>query len=224
MIKYITFGLLLAFLVPLRAAAEEEKKVTAPKKIFYDGRTLTCDPSWHDKETYLETNLDDDAEKEIIISFVATYTPKPEHKMEEANPNYLPQKAENETIISQNYAFYQIYDKGHDGYYHLVKTFRGMDQLGKVEILKMAKGATAFAIIDQGGEHYQDLSIYQWKEGGYRLLFNKGTSCGFAIDSQKMPLAIRIGKQCENQYTLEWEIFVWDENKNDFKQLQETIK
>lgn len=224
MIKYITFGLLLAFLVPLRAAAEVEKKVTAPKKISYDNRTLIYDPSWHDKETYLEANLDDDAEKEIIISFVATYKPKPEHRMEESNPSYLPRKAENEIIISQNYVFYQIYDKGPDGYYHLVKTFRGMDQLGKVEILKLAKSTTAFAIIDQGGEHYQNLSIYQWKEGGYRLLFNKGTSCGIAIDSKKMPLAIRIGKQCEYQRILEWEVFVWDENKNDFKQLQETIK
>lgn len=224
MIKYITFALLFAFLLPLKATAEEEKKVTAPKKISCDGRTLIYNPSWYDKETYLETNLDDDAEQEIIISFVATHKPRPENKTEGTNPAYLPRKASNETIISQNYVFYQIYDKGPDGYYHLIKTLRGMDKLGHVEILEVVKGKTAFAIFDEGGERYQDLSVYQWKEGGYRLLFNKGTSCGIEIDPKKIPLVIRIGKQCKNEKPIEWEVFAWDENKGDFKQSKETIK
>jgi hypothetical protein len=209
MMKKLIFSFCALFLlvIPLAHAQILVRKVTPPKQIDHDERTLNYNLAWQDEETYCEADLDDDPENEIIISFVATYKPKIE-PLEDKKQTYLPPKKE--LPILQNYAFTQIYDRDAGGHYKLVKTFTGMDRLGKVEILNLNdKGPKAIALFSPGGERYVDLSIYQWHEGGYRLLFNKGSSDGIEVDSKEKPVVIRIGK---NQ-----DITIWNTDCECFK-------
>ena len=198
--------------ISLIYAQDIEKKVTPPKTISYDDRTLNYNPAWEDKEIYLEANLDNDADKEVVIGFVASYKPTSSIQEEKRESYDVPKQ---ELTLIQNYCFYQIYDKGPDGYYALVKTIHGMDRLGKVETVKLdEKGPDAIAIFSPGGEHYEDLSIYRFRDGGYRLLFDQGTSGTTELGTQKTPVSIRIcnGEKCE--------IFVWDPSVQAFKHAQ----
>lgn len=208
MMKKNIFLLCALFLAgPLAYGQTPDRKVAPPKQIDHDERTLKYNSAWQDEETYLEADLDDDPEKEIIISFVATYKP-PAEPLDEKGPSYMPKKRE--LPILQNYAFTQIYDMDPGGHYKLVKTFSGMDRLGKVEILALSEsGPKALALFSPGGERYVDLSIYQWHEGGYRLLFNKGSSDGIEVDAKEKPVTIRAGKNRD--------IAVWDTDCGCFK-------
>ena len=70
----INFSILLFFMTTLAWAQTEIRKVTPPRKIEYENKTLTYDPAWKDQETNIEADIDNDADKEIIISFVAANT------------------------------------------------------------------------------------------------------------------------------------------------------
>ena len=90
-----------------------------------------------------------------------------------------------------------------------------MDRLGKVEIFSLDKNKpNAIAILSPGGEHYTDLSIYQWSQGGYRLIFNQGTNQEIMIDKKEIPAVLRIGTQ----------IFSWDPTTNTFKRTDKNLK
>lgn len=212
----ITNKLLLSILVltiPCAAvfAQPQKKKIEPPQKIEYEGDLLSYNPSWKNKEIYLEANLENNPQPEIIIGFVATYKPPVSaKKREDIEQSYLPQKKE--IAILQNHAFYQVYHKGAGGRYELSKIFSGMDRLGEVKIIALGeKGPNAIALLSPGGENYLELEIYQWKDGGYRLLFNRGSSHGIEIDSRKNPVLIRIGE----------ETFSWSPQDNTFVQHKE---
>lgn len=194
-----------------------EHKVNPPSKIEYDGEKLFYNPAWKENEIYIEANLDDDPEKEVLIGFVATYTPTTDNALGSdggsaalssyEQKNKLNEKETVEPI--QNHAFYQIYKKGPGGSYDLIKTIAGMDQIGKVEILQLDDNKpVAIAVLSPGGEHYLDLSIYQWRDGGYRPIFNNAGSSGIEIDPKNKPVTVRIGKT---------DTFAWDSQSKSFK-------
>ncbi len=221
--KNFIFFLCFLLLLPGTLLAQHvQKKVKPPKKITYGDKILTLNPAWQNKEVYLEANLDNDPNTEIIIGFVATYEPRSQVDLDEERITYVP-PTKKEIPIIQNYAFYQIYDKGPDGYFKLVKTIPGMDQLGKVEIVKLdEKNPNTIAIFSPGGEHYLDLSLYQWKEGGYRLIFDQSSPQGMIeLDSQKSPLTIRICKSAKKDgKETSYETFIWDSSTNVFKRIE----
>ncbi|MFH0877589.1 MAG: hypothetical protein V1863_05130 [Candidatus Omnitrophota bacterium] len=207
--KPLLIATLLLFVTGRPAWAKEEKKILPPKQIVTDGKVFKYNPAWKDKETYLEVNCDDDAEQEIVISFLGTYKPPSEESRLDKNETFLPPGQE--LIILENYAFYQIYDKDAGGHYQLLKTIHAMDQLGEVKVLRLENTKTiALAFLSPGGENYTDLSIYQWQEGGYRLLLNDGGSLGIELDLAGHPATIRILRKQGA------DVFVWDPEKKSF--------
>jgi hypothetical protein len=209
------FLFFISFLFLTNTAVGERtvKKVTPPGKIEYNDKILTYNPVWKDQETYLEADLDNDADKEVIISFVASYKPLSGVVSDRGPETFSAPKKEIPLI--ENYSFYQIYDLGPDGHYQLVKTITGMDQLGKVEIITLDKNKPkAVVFLSPGGEHYIDLSVYQWKEGGYRLIFNRGSNQEIEFDPNQSPVTLRIGE----------ETFGWDSEINTFKRRDKNLK
>ena len=90
-----------------------------------------------------------------------------------------------------------------------------MDRLGKVEVFSLDKNKpNAIAILSPGGERYTDLSIYQWSQGGYRLIFNQGTDQEIVIDKKEAPAVLHIGT----------EILSWDPSTNTFKHVDKNLK
>ena len=198
----------------LAYAQSKEKEVMPPRRLEYDNKTFKTLPAWKDSSIYLEANLDDEPGNEVILGFIATYKPESEEPEEDKVPFALQKKKE--IVPVENHAFYQIYKKTLDGRFHAVKTISGMDQLGKMEVIGLdAQGHKALAIFGLGGEHYTDLSIYQWKNGGYRLVFNEGSSLVITIDAQQKPAVIRIGASGDKEKT-----FIWDLSRDGFKQIE----
>lgn len=202
--QILTWGFLLFSLCRLSAAGEPTKKITPPRRIEYDGKILRYNPAWKDKEIYMETNLDAAPGDEILISFIATYAPQSELVREkEGDPLTLEKK---ELPILENYAFYQIYTKGAGSHWALTKTIHGMDQLGEVKTATLDKNKPkAIIFLNPGGENYTDLSVYQWRQGGYRLLFNTGSSRGITINAQETPLTIRLAQNSPQEEIWQWE-------------------
>lgn len=214
---YLCGGVL--FLTPCSA----EKLVSPPQKIYHDGRILTYNPAWQDKEIYIEADLDGDNDREIIIGFVATYKPVKDTLKEDENRSLaiaVPAQKKEITLVS-NYAFYQIYDKKPSGYYELAKTISGMDQLGRIDVGELdKKDPPLLFVLSPGGEHYLDLCVYRWKNGGYQLLFNKGSSHGIELNLKEKLFRVRTARVDEGGKTI-WDVFVWIPEKNDFRN-QET--
>ena len=209
----IIFFIFLFFMATLAQAQTETRKVTPPRKIEYEDKTLTYNPTWKDQETYIEANIDSDTDKEIIISFVASYKPVKDVVSDKAQTPFSVPKEEIPLI--ENHSFYQIYDLGLNGHYELIKTMTGMDRLGQVEIFSLDKNKpNAIAILSPGGERYTDLSIYQWSQGGYRLIFNQGTNQKIMIDKKEIPAVLHIGPQ----------ILSWNASTNTFKPLDKNLK
>jgi hypothetical protein len=209
----------LAFIItlaeyPSAYAQQKKKEAVPPRKLEYDNKTFKTLPVWQDSNTYLEADLDDEPGYEVILGFIATYKPESEEVEEDKVPFAITKKKE--IVPVENHAFYQIYKKTLDGRFHAVKTISGMDQLGKVEVINLdTQGHKALAIFSLGGEHYTDLSIYLWKDGGYRLVFNEGSSQAITIDAQQKPARIRINASDDKKKT-----FVWDQNRDGFKQIE----
>ncbi len=214
------------FILPVLGETQEDARamVRFPQKIDHDDKTLTRNPSWKDKEIYLQANLDDDPDQEIVIGFIATYKPTDDLDLREDKIPYQPANKKYIPII-QNYAFYQIYDKGPDGYYKLVKTISGMDRPGRVEVVRLdEENPSALVVFGPGGERYMDLSIYQWREGGYRLIFNQASSSGLIqLDTQKTPPAISNCKisNTDGKEIKSCETFVWDAQDRTFRRAKE---
>jgi hypothetical protein len=208
-------GAVFFFLAPCCA----EKLVTPPQKIYYDDRRLTYNPAWQEKEIYKEADLDGDGTKEIVIGFIASYKPVKDPMEDEKNQSLgiTAASSERDIPVVSNYVFYQIYDKKPNGYYELAKTINGMDRLGRIDIVELGpNNPPLFFILSPGGEHYLDLCVYQWRNGGYQLLFNKGSSDGLELDLKEKPFRVRIAKVNEEKKT-SWDIFVWDSEKNNFR-------
>ena len=90
-----------------------------------------------------------------------------------------------------------------------------MDRLGKVEIFSLGKNKpNVLAFLSPGGEHYTDISIYQWDQGGYRLIFNQGTDQEIVIDKKETPAVLHIGAQ----------ILSWDPPTNTFRRMDKNLK
>lgn len=210
--KKFPWILIFIFLAQNSALAQTEpKKIKPPKKIDYNAQIYRYDPDWKNKETYLETNLDEDDEEEIIISFMGSFKPEKESRKEGPEPFTREKK---EIIIIEHLSFYQIYDKGADGYYQAVKILTGMDQPGWIELIKLdGYHPKAVAIYSPGGRDYLDLSIYLWQEGGYRTIFNYGGTGNIYIDARSQPVSIVCKK--ENQSD-KFVISRWDEATTSF--------
>lgn len=168
-----------------------EKKVSPPTRLFYDEQSLRYNPAWKPQETYLETNLDNDADKEVILGFIASTKPTPERDDEMKSPL---DKVKRDIPVEQNYAFYQIYDRDAGGRYQCVKTIHGMDRLGTAgEVLLEEKQPSALVILSPGGENYTNVVVLRWQEGGYRTLLDVGDNGEAAVLSSKNPVLIRLG-------------------------------
>jgi hypothetical protein len=209
-------AVLIFFLFGVLSASPENipNKAIPPNQIEYDNVLLEYNKAWKDKEIYLEINLDNDNEKEILISFVSTYYPYTSNELKSDGEAESVKKQNEQLQPIENHAFYQIYDKGSQGDYKLVKTFSGMDQLGRIEIFSLAQGKPpAIAILNPCGANSTDLSIYQYQEGGYRMLFNETSSSEIRVETQENPIAIYIGTPESSG-----SVFVWNATKESFEQ------
>jgi|GEM_PF-986162 len=219
---HIFISVLLIFLSCFACSASASEnmtgnKVTPPDQIEYDGTLLKYNRTWKDKEIYLEVNLDDDNEKEVLISFVGTYYPYTSNELKSDGEAEKVKKHNEQILPIENHSFYQIYDKGSRDDYKLVKTFNGMDQLGRIEIFSLTQGKPpAIAVFNPCGANSTDLSIYQYREGGYRLLFNETSSSQIRIDSQEDPVTITIGAIDEKNPASSNSVFIWDTQKESF--------
>lgn len=204
-------AMLIILLTSVVSSAQGNNEITPPKKIYYDNLRLNYNPSWKDEEIYIADNLDNDPEDEVIISFVATYKPLSERR-ENNKPMVLAMK-DQEIPIIHNYIFYQIFDKGLDGYYNLIKTITGMDQMGKIKILTLDDlGPKAIAIFNYGGKTYTDLSIYRFQEGGYRLIFNRGANADITISDDNSAVEIYIQQDEKNR-----KVYFWNSGTGKFE-------
>jgi len=202
---FISLTFLIAFfcLAQARAYAWEstqanEKEVAPPRKLEYDNKLFRTLPVWQDSSIYIESDLDNDTGNEVIIGFIATYKPESEDE-EEEKVQFAPPK-KREIIPVENHAFYQIYKRSLDGRFHVVKTISGMDRLGKIEVFDIdAQNHKALAIFSLGGEHYTDLSIYRWLDGGYKLIFNEGSSKAITMDTKQKPVRVLVGASGDKQ-------------------------
>ena len=201
-------------------SAPEERKVAPPKQLDYGELTLKYNPAWKNKEIYLEVNLNEDAEKEIILGFVASYWPSLSSDLKSDGLPVASSKQKQLPPI-ENHAFYQIYHRSPRGSYELIKTFTGMDQLGKIEIIKLGeKEPPAIVLFNPGGENYIDLSIYQWREGGFRLLFNDGSSSKITLNTNEKPIAVHVERSSEEGTGSNEDIFAWDDSTKSFRRLK----
>ncbi len=183
------------------APAEEapEDAISAPPKTWHEGRNWTHDPVWKDEEIYLEADLDQDGEEEVVIGYVGFYKP-PRKESEGPRMFELPKK---EIPIIEHRVFYKIFDKDAGGHWECVRTLTGLERPGKVHIVKLPESDTpGLLIISGGGEKYKDISLYRWQEGGYRLLDNHGTSQTLSVHAEP---ALRIQEGDA--------VFVWDPEK-----------
>lgn len=208
------FGILIFLLLTssFLYAQNKERKIFPPKKILYNDKNYYYDPGWQNKETYLETNLDGDEDDEIVIGFMASF------KQEKETPTEAPRpftREKREIAIIEHQAFFQIYDKGLDGYYEPIKMFTGMDQPGRIELVKLDdKHPRAIAIYSPGGQNFIDLSVYLWKEGGYRLMLNQSGTQKIYLDPLSKPVSIKLIKDNQSETDT---IFIWDESAEAFK-------
>lgn len=201
----LVFAGSLALLLTQTHPCQAEPKITPPKKIEYDGRILSYNPSWKNEEVYRETNLDEDPDPEIIIGFVAMYATPSEKSGEERRPFSVPEK---ELLPVYNYVFYKIYDMGPDKNYRLTKTFMGMDRPGQVYVAPLAEGRPpAIIFVSPGGTHYKDIAVYRWQEGGYRHLFDRGTSGEVTVIATPGEPKIILGK----------DTYAWEAEKGRFE-------
>lgn len=189
------------------------KKITAPGKIEYDNKIYKYNPAWQNQEIYLEANLDDEPNNEVIIGFISTYRPDPIGIDETRSSASKGKKGPGPSL---NHAFYQIYKKGFDEKYHAIKTISGMDRPGRAEIINLGNKETPLLVFfSPGGEHYTDLMIYRWQKGGYRLLFNENSSKDIFLDTQKYPITLRILADKKPE-----KIFIWNQEKGNFKKVE----
>lgn len=191
-------------------AAFAENKVQPPKKIEHDGLILIHNTAWQDQEAYIETDLDGDPDKEILITFISTYKPKKEAQDKESSDyDIQSRKFKEEIPIIQNYAFAQVYDKKANGFFECVKTFSGMDRPARVEIKTLdGYSAPALFIFSPGGERYTDFSVYQWENGGFRLIFNIGSANGISLEAEKGRTLVHVGKE---------ETYAWNPAEKRFR-------
>ncbi|MFA5038784.1 MAG: hypothetical protein WC732_03800 [Candidatus Omnitrophota bacterium] len=189
--------------------SKETRQIQPPKKIEYDGLLLAYNPAWKDEETYVEANLDNDPEPEIVISFVAFYKTEPEKK-ERETAIFVPEKQE--LLPVYNYVFYQIYDLGPDKKYALTKTLTGMDRPGQIQLFQPEQEKPpAIVFISPGGAHYKDVLVLRWQEGGYRHIFNQDTRGEVEVG----PAGIRLGEQ----------LYIWNARTGNLeRQKDETAK
>ncbi len=153
-------------------------KIVVPVKTWHEGRDWRHDPAWQDEEVHLEADLDQDGEDEVVIGYVGYYRPPAERK-EGPRMFEIPKK---EIPIIENRIFYKIYDKDAGGHWECVRTLTGLERPGEVHAVPLDRGeAPGLLIISPGGETYRDISLYQWREGGYRLLDTLGLSQPFSI-------------------------------------------
>ncbi|MFH1690971.1 MAG: hypothetical protein ABIC68_00155 [Candidatus Omnitrophota bacterium] len=210
--KFLCIPILIFLVQNIALAQSEPRKIKPPKKIEYDSKIYRYDPSWEDKDTYLETNLDEDEDNEIIISFMGSFKPEIEDKREDYKPFTREKK---EIAIIKHQAFYQIYDKGLDGYYQPVRTFTGMDQSGRIELIELdGYHPKAIAIYSPGGRDYLDLSIYLWQEGGYRQIFTYGGPRNISIDTHSQPISVVCKKDGVQQNNI---VAKWDKTTSSFR-------
>ena len=81
-----------------------------------------------------------------------------------------------------------------------MRTLTGLEHPGEVRAVALADGdPPGLLIVSGGGEKYKDISLYQWQEGGYRLLDNHGTSHPLSVHAEPV-LRILEGDA----------VFVWD--------------
>lgn len=199
---------------PPTAAAGPEN-IRAPEKIEYEGMLLTYNPAWKDKETRIEADLDMDTEIEVLLSFVATHKQRAEEP-EKSGSFSVGASAKYQTPLLQNYTFTQIYDLQKNSRYTLVKTINGMDQLDEIILLYPDPAEPPMiAIFAKGGKTYRDLSIYQWREGGYRRIFNDASSGTIEISDPKGAPKISISRNSKTQAP-RTDTFIWNKKTKDF--------
>ena len=187
----------------LAATGTDKDRIPFPAKTEHEGRIWRYDPVFKDEEVYLEADLDGDGEDETVIAYVAAYTPPSEGREEEEGPRIFEIPKKTAPVLKAYGAFYKIFDRDAGGHWKCVRTLRGLDQAGDVRTVRLAEDAPpGLLIISGAGETYKDIRLYQWREGGYRLLDSLETREPFSVHASPV-FHIRQGAR----------LFVWDPGK-----------
>jgi len=164
------------------AAETPEHPVTIPFKTWYEGRTWRADPTDQEENLYLEADFDGDNETEVVIGYVGSYKPPIEVEKEEGPKMFEGTPKTKDIPIIERRVFYKIYDRDAGGQWTCVRTLKGLEHPGEAHAVPIQPdGLPGLLIISPGGENYRDISLYQWREGGYRLLDNIGIAQPFTV-------------------------------------------
>jgi len=201
--------LLISFLGTGAAAAAHNKEVpegilAIPQETWHEGRNWIYDPAFEETDTYLEADLDEDPEEEAVIGYIASYKPPREHR-EGPRMFEIPKK---EIPVIEHRVFYRIYDRDAGGHWQCVHTLTGLEQPGKVFAVKLVPGKPkGLLIMSTAGKTYLDIRLYQWREGGYRLL-------GSTTSSE--PYAFTKGNSAVVMYPETESILFWNNTRGKF--------
>jgi len=187
----------------LMAAETEEGRIAYPPKTRYDGRDWIRDTAWQDEEIYVEANLDEDEEKEVVIGYVGFFKPRRERK-EGPQMFKIPQR---DIAVIETRVFYKIFDRDAGGHWECVRTLTGLEHPGEIHIVGLPEGDTpGLLIISGGGKIYKDISLYQWHEGGYRFLGNTGVPSQVKVHKKNHSFCLEIQNSNSNKKC----VLLWD--------------
>ena len=188
-------------------------EILAPKEIEFRGVTYLYSLDWKEDESLSSGNLDNDLGKEVIISFGTYYNTNNNRKL--------------------TAHFIQIY-KIINGDYKLIKTIKGCDYPGRVLLKDFNQdNIDEIVVFSHKKSHYAHIYIYQWKNGDYSLIWDKGSYCGVEIDLDAASALIKVassdlsakilnakGQEIYWCYAAEplWEVYSWDGNTFSYRQ------
>ncbi len=192
--------------VAIAQTTPENRKVTPPATIDYEGKTLYHDTLRQDKDIYLEANIDDDPEPEVILGFTTTY--KTPSKIEPREDVELFKVKKREIPLIENHAFFQIYNPGPGGHYKLIKTISGMERLGTVTLITPGQQEPPVIVfISPGADTYADVNVLRWRDHGLQRLLNEGGRPEtILIQAASTPPALEVEKRR----------YVWNDAQENF--------
>ena len=149
------------------------QNMVMPDKLEDGGSVYARDPSWDEYAEQLRADIDGDGQDEGIVRF----------RSKEGAQDPL--------------AVTAIYDLDKDKE-SLVRVITGGETPKEMELADVDKdGIQDLVLFDHCGNHYTLISIYSYKDNGYKLLFKNGTACYFyKVDG--MPEKAQISKGREN--------------------------
>jgi len=139
--------------------------------VVHEGSTYVRDPYWEEYESVTKGDINGDGKDEVVVRF-------------RSNDEEAPR------VVTA------VYDVQGDSKV-LSKAIIGLEYLNRAEMLDVDKdGVKDLILYDRSGNHYTYITIYSFKDGEYRRIFENGTACYlYDIDAEKEKTQITIGRE-----------------------------